>query len=1101
MKYSLGLDIGTTSVGWAVINEDKQRIEDLGVRIFERPENPQNGESLAKPRRDARSARRRLKRRRERLNYLKAFFIGHNLLDEERINDLFKYDAEHTHKDPYLIRSIAIGEKVSNEDLFIALYHIAKRRGYKSSRRPVEEKDKESGKVLSAIKANQPLLAKYNNSVAITLLNDAKFAEHKRNKDNSYDNSFIRADFETEIKSILHAQDWTGDMINELLYANPYNMKMVGKSGLFYQRPFMNDVLINKMRGKCQFEDEPRAPKASYSFDIFRLAQDLAHLEYNDGIKLTPEQIKLCVEEFKKTKDPSYGTIRKVLGHARDEEFHFDYIRGKSNKDQKENEKNKFGGLKFFHAVKTALKEFPNDWHEIENDESLFDGIGEILTFNKDDESLEKAFAEIGISHGAKKRLMAINVSGFCHLSFKAIRKITPYLLSGNTYDKAIEAVYPGQFSEKLSGDKNELPPLSEEQLRQLTNPVVKRAISQTRKVINAVIKKYGAPHQIKIECATELAKNFHDRDKIEKQQKENAEHNTKIKAKLEEFGVTNPNGQQIIKYKLYEQQNGKCLYCGSSLNVSDIFSDDKNAEIDHIVPFSICGNDSINNKTLACVKCNQEKKNHIPYEVWGGNSGRWQTITMLVNDQNISPQKRNRLLCEKAPKEGWNERALNDTRYMSRFMSQYIKKNLKFADSEKGRQKVLTPAGYTTSYLRKIYGVGSKDRERNSCHHAVDACIVATISSGQIKKISDWNKYGELGAKHQTITIENGDGGTYQVTQGDYIALRKMLPPWDNFAQEVRIRSGMSHDAGQIEPLSDFRDKFRQFKTYDEDFLQRIHPLFVSRMPKHSVKGQVHEETLRSPKAKDGGLRLTRMKLDEKAAKSYVKYKDNKNKNWLENSILVESDKTLYRQLKRLLDEKGEEAFNEPVYKNGKIVDKNGRPLSPVRTVKVYEKKPSTSGIYLNNKTQFADNGKTVCLNIYRRRDKTGVYKFFAAPLYAHSINKVSIPILPTPTSRSKEEKAEFVAMRNSDGIIMATSENGFELVAKVFPNDYVKIKYNDRAVEGYYVKYGIAAGQVTLLPHNSANKDATTTCCIGRAIDFRIISVSILGDSYEFE
>ena len=53
-KYSLGLDIGTTSVGWAVIDLEKERIHDLGVRIFERPEDPQNGDSLAKPRRDAR---------------------------------------------------------------------------------------------------------------------------------------------------------------------------------------------------------------------------------------------------------------------------------------------------------------------------------------------------------------------------------------------------------------------------------------------------------------------------------------------------------------------------------------------------------------------------------------------------------------------------------------------------------------------------------------------------------------------------------------------------------------------------------------------------------------------------------------------------------------------------------------------------------------------------------------------------------------------------------------------------------------------------------------------------------------------------------------
>lgn len=40
MKYALGLDLGTTSIGWSVINLDKNRIEDLGVRIFEKPETP-----------------------------------------------------------------------------------------------------------------------------------------------------------------------------------------------------------------------------------------------------------------------------------------------------------------------------------------------------------------------------------------------------------------------------------------------------------------------------------------------------------------------------------------------------------------------------------------------------------------------------------------------------------------------------------------------------------------------------------------------------------------------------------------------------------------------------------------------------------------------------------------------------------------------------------------------------------------------------------------------------------------------------------------------------------------------------------------------------
>ena len=1093
MKYSLGLDIGTTSIGWAVVNEDRKRVEDLGVRIFERPENPKNGESLAKPRRDARSTRRRLNRRRERLDYLKRFFVKHQLLSEEQISNLFSYDKNHTHKDPYLLRMKSIKEKVPNDELFIALYHIAKRRGYKSNRKSIEEKDKENGKVLHAIQGNQPLLAKHNGSVATALIKEEKFEKHKRNKDSEYNNSFIRANFETEILAILHTQGWNKDWINELLYSNPNQMETKGESGLFYQRPFMDEALICKMCGKCQYEDAPRAPKASYSFDLFRLAEDLAHLEYNNGEKLTPEQIKTCVQTFKQIKEPSYTTVRKTLGFDKDVSFKFDYIRGK----QENGEKNKFGGLKFYHMVKAALKDLPEDWLKVEKDIDLFDKIGEILTFNKDDESLEKALAYLSISDKARNQLMTINVSGFCHLSTAALRKLTPYILEANTYDKAVELVYPNRFSEKLSGNQNELPPLSEEQLHQLTNPVAQRAISQTRKVINAVIRKYGAPHRVKIECATDLAKNFKDRNEIEKQQKENAEYNEKIKAKLEELGITNPAGQQIIKYKLREQQNCKCMYCGAPIS-TDIFMNEKLAEIDHIIPFSTCGNDGIQNKVLVCTQCNQEKKNHIPFDVWGGDTMRWETIATLANDPKIPIPKRSRILGEKPPKEGWNERALNDTRYISKFMTRYIKQNLKFAESAKNKQKVLAPTGFITSYLRKIYGIGSKDRSLNSCHHAVDACIIATVSQGQIQKISEWNKYKELGAKYHTVLFYDEDGEPNQMTTKEYEQLRDILPPWKDFVKEVRIRSGMTYDAGKIEKLSDFRDKFRQFDTYDAKFLQTVHPLFVSRMPKRSTKGLAHEATFRSPKIKDGSLRLCRKKLDKEFAKNYIK---NPDKSWLENSVLVESDIVLYKQLKSLLEEKGEKAFDEDIYKGNKKNDKNGHPLSPVHTIKVYENKPNTSGTYLNGGTQFADNGKTVCLNIYRRKDSSGKYKFFAAPLYTHSLNKKEIPILPTPTARGNKEKTELVKLRNTDGLVMATPKNGFELIAQVFPNDYIRITYVGCIIEGYYIGYDTNDARISLINHNQSDKGTFIRKTLREATSVEIIPISILGDSYKFE
>ncbi|MCH5336600.1 MAG: hypothetical protein J1D99_04185, partial [Campylobacter sp.] len=78
----LGFDIGITSIGWAYV--EGEELKDCGVRIFTKAENPKTGESLALPRREARSTRRRLARRKTRLNAIKRLLckeFGLNLSD------------------------------------------------------------------------------------------------------------------------------------------------------------------------------------------------------------------------------------------------------------------------------------------------------------------------------------------------------------------------------------------------------------------------------------------------------------------------------------------------------------------------------------------------------------------------------------------------------------------------------------------------------------------------------------------------------------------------------------------------------------------------------------------------------------------------------------------------------------------------------------------------------------------------------------------------------------------------------------------------------------------------------------------------------------
>lgn len=1099
MKYSLGLDIGTTSIGWAVIDEDSRRIHDVGVRIFEKPEDPQTGASLAEPRRTARSTRRRLKRRRQRLSALKNFFITHDLLSKEVIEQALNPSNQYN---PYEIRERAVKEKVSNEELFLALYSIAKRRGYKSNRKLLEEKDNEGSRVLSAISENKAILADYK-SVAGALNNSDKFKPSKRNKRDSYINSFARQDFLDEAKAILERQESLGlelssESIHTLLYADEHSGDY---SGIFSQRPFMTSELIARMRGTCEFEPaEYRAPRASYSFELFRLAQHLAHLRITIGDEtrsLTPAEITQIIEEAKSVKTLKYSHIRDLLGFKGDDSFKFarGMIRGKVKKDDKTNgEANKFDELKFYHSVATALKNTPDDWNRLRDNTNTFDVLGEFLTVNKDDASLKKALTQhLILSAEAINALLTLDFGGFGHLSVKALRKITPYLLEGKNYDEAVElAGY--RFTQKLSGNKTKLPPLSESDGQQITNPVAKRAISQSIKVVNAVIAKYGAPNKIKLEAASDLAKTFADRQKIKKMQDENAEYNEKLKQRLEaEFNVSNPTGLQITKFKLYEQQNGKCMYSGRSLDLNQLFSDERYGEIDHIIPFSRCGNDGLNNKVLVLTEENQNKGNLTPYEAWGSDETKWSEFEARVKAIFLPFAKKDRLLAKNPPSEEWNQRAINDTRYISKFLRSHIRNNLKFAEfeDEKGKQRVLTPSGPITSYLRRVWHVGSKNRDDNNLHHATDACIIAAIDQGTIQKVSRLNKYYELfrGNSEGEVT----DRTTGEIVQRNELEHHKSeVEPWEDFGKEVRKRTALYATPSQL------HNELEGLRNYDESFRLSTRPIFVSRMPKRSGKGSTNQETIRSPKIVEGyvndkGKEVIARK--QRTPLANIKLKD------LYDSPIRQSDPKLYETLRRRLEEHSNDpkkafAAENPVYKP----IKDGSRGNIVRSIKVYDTAKSKTGFYINDGKAFVNNGSTIRLDIYKRKSVRGEYEYYFAPIYAHLVEAKKIEILPTPNGRSANEKADFDAIREADGKIYATAENGFEKQFSIYPNDYVRIYMKNKIVEGYYVKYGVANGQMSLVPHTASDKDSLVVIVAKSATEIQRFDISILGDNYRW-
>jgi len=206
MKYAIGLDCGIASVGYAVMElnekEEPNRIVRLGSRIFSAAENPKNGSSLALPRREARSSRRRLRRHKHRLERIRKLIVDEGVLTKSQLDELYNHPVS----DIYALRTQALDFPVSNEEFARILIHLAQRRGFKSNRK-VDKEDKENGKLLSAVSENQKLMKeKQYRTVGEMFATDEKFRFQKRNKAENYTNTVSREMVKEEVHLIFENQ-------------------------------------------------------------------------------------------------------------------------------------------------------------------------------------------------------------------------------------------------------------------------------------------------------------------------------------------------------------------------------------------------------------------------------------------------------------------------------------------------------------------------------------------------------------------------------------------------------------------------------------------------------------------------------------------------------------------------------------------------------------------------------------------------------------------------------------------------------------------------------------------------------------------------------
>lgn len=285
--YGIGLDIGISSVGWAVValddNENPMGIINMGSRIFDSAEQPKTGASLAAPRREARGARRRLRRHRHRNERIRQLIVNSGLLDKEMLSCL--YDG--VQKDIYELRTVALDQPVSREDFAKILIHISQRRGFKSNRK--NSSDKEDGKLLAAVNENKRRMSGQGWRTAGEMLyKDEAFSAHKRNVGGEYLSTISRDMVEDEVKRIFSAQREFGSLFASESLEESYLAILLSQRS-FDEGPGGDSLYggsqIEKMIGRCPFEpEEQRAAKAAYSFEYFNLLQKINHIRLvSDG--------------------------------------------------------------------------------------------------------------------------------------------------------------------------------------------------------------------------------------------------------------------------------------------------------------------------------------------------------------------------------------------------------------------------------------------------------------------------------------------------------------------------------------------------------------------------------------------------------------------------------------------------------------------------------------------------------------------------------------------------------------------------------------------------------------------------------------------------
>jgi CRISPR-associated endonuclease Csn1 len=793
MKRTLGLDLGPNSIGWAIVEEDSEskdgRLIDMGVRVFTEgldSFDTAKESSRNEQRRVARGMRRQTARRRKRRAAMAQALLQVGLwpsaADEQ---------ARMMEQNPYELRAKAVsGESLTKHELGRVFLHLAKRRGFLSNRKTDASADASEGLLAEIVENEAKRVESGKPTLGSWLFEKLSDQDHRNRKDDDHvrRRHLSRKQYQHEFDEIwksqsgFHPELLTDELRWGRLGPQTYPMKPIPKTDgenrlvdlfgiegiLFFQRKM---YWPTEVIGRCELEPKKRrCPLADRRYQRFRIWQELNNLRYVDpdthqDCQLTLEQRQLLFEKLWACEKLTFTQIRKALGFLDSVKFNFE--RGERSVLK--------GNLTDHHAKKA----FGKEWLSLSED--FRDRIVEGLTNpNLDDRELVNlATQEWKMSSDQVSQLMRINLaSGYGSVSLKAINRLLPHLEKGLTYslqDEANSALHAAGYVRRDQLKRRIFDFLPSPQVERKTpigdipNPVVKRTLTEVRKLVNAIIREYGKPDEIHIEMARSLKMGQEKRKQLTSEISKKTKERESVAEIIQEQGqrVTREN---ILRYQLWKQQNHECIYSGKPISLAQLLGEGSGVEVDHILPRSRTLDDSQSNKVLCFRTANQAKGNRTPFEWLGASSPEkyeeiLQRANLLMRADLLPYSKYKKLLQKEVKTDEFVSRQLVDTAYITKVTGEYLKclfdadhhvLGLKGALTAElrwqwGLETVLeslpdSPAWQTKSDLRP----GEKNRADHR-HHAIDAVVIALTNRSRLqalaKSMSDVNnnREGEL--------------------------------------------------------------------------------------------------------------------------------------------------------------------------------------------------------------------------------------------------------------------------------------------------------------------------------------------------------------------